>query len=167
MLQKIILTSFLLLTFFLYKRPENKYLFKQDEEIFQEKITSIDQIIKENKGKVIYVDFWASWCAPCRKEIPKSLKLHKKYGDKVIFVYLSIEFEEDNWKNASNNESIVNEKYNLMTTGFKKSILLKDIKFSSIPHYLIFDKNGNLVNSDAPRPSDKKRLAELNKYILE
>ena len=57
MLQKIILTSFLLLTFFLYKRPENKYSFKHYKQIFQEKITSIDQIIKENKGKVIYVDF--------------------------------------------------------------------------------------------------------------
>lgn len=135
------------------------------KETSQDKINSLDQIIEENKGKVVYVDFWASWCAPCRKELPKSLKLQKKYGEKVAFVYLSMDLDEKEWKIACDKESLSGFKYNFMTMGFKKSVALSGVKIQGIPHYLIFDKSGKLVNSNAPSPDNKKIKEELEKYL--
>lgn len=165
MTQKIIISTISILSFFLIVCKKNDFSTVDKVQVTQEKINSLDQIIEENKGKVIYVDFWASWCAPCRKELPKSLKLHKKYGEKVVFVYLSMDLDEKEWKNACAKESLSDFKYNFMTMGFKKSAALNGVKIQGIPHYLIFDKSGKLVNSNAPSPGDKIIKEELEKYL--
>lgn len=138
----------------------------------QEK-TTFDEIIDENKGKLIYVDFWASWCKPCRKEMKDMPKLHKYYENKdVIFVYLSIDLDEKKWIQISNKEGISDKKYNLLTVKMKKTDDFKlskkfDFKINAIPRYMLFDKNGELVNSNAPRPSEKKELINLmDNYLL-
>jgi len=129
-------------------------------------VVYMDKILEENKGKVIYLEFWASWCAPCRKEMKKMHKVLDKYKDKVTVVYLSIELEEDNWKKACIQERIDTEKYNLIFTKFKKSDAMKGLRLDAIPKYAIFDKNGILVNKDASRPSEKSKLqAEFDKYL--
>jgi thiol-disulfide isomerase/thioredoxin len=87
----------------------------------QERIT-IDQIVEENKGKVIYVDYWASWCKPCIKEIKKINSLHEKYMDKdIVYVYLSVDLEVKPWQKASEKLGISDEKYNLRTVTMLKS----------------------------------------------
>lgn len=165
MIQKIIISTISVLAFLLILNRKKDSNVDDKIQITQEKINSIDQIIEENKGKVIYVDFWASWCAPCRKELPKSLKLQEKYKDLVTFVYLSIDLDEKEWKEACVKESLLGLKYNFMTMGFKKSAALNGVKIQGIPHYLIFDKSGKLVNSNAPSPGDKKIKEELEKYL--
>ena len=50
---------------------------------------SITEIINTHKGKVIYIDFWASWCGPCKAKMPASVKLHEKFkGEDIVLVYL-------------------------------------------------------------------------------
>ena len=52
--------------------------------------TSFDDIIAKYEGEVIYLDFWASWCGPCKKEMPYSHKLQQTFlGKDVVFVYFS------------------------------------------------------------------------------
>ena len=128
-----------------------------------------DILIKKNKGKVIYVDIWASWCAPCRKEIKQTKKISEKYKNKdLIIVFLSIDEDLQQWEKASKKEDIYKSENNINLIGSNKSVTLKDVKISSIPRYIIIDKNGNLVNSYAPSPSDKRKLEyELNKYLSE
>lgn len=130
---------------------------------------SLEQIVEENKGKVIYVDYWASWCKPCRKEMKHLPQIHSVYKNKgVVFVYLSLDLEFSKWKKASIKEGIDNEKYNLMTSKMVKTTKYDLSNIKSIPHYLIFDKKGNLVNNNAPRPSEKEKLySELDKYLIE
>lgn len=166
-MQKIIISTISIISFFLILSKKNDFVSNNNskKEIAQDKINSLDQIVEENKGKVIYVDFWASWCAPCIKELSKSLKLHKKYGEKVAFVYLSIDLDEKEWKEACTKESLSEFKYNFMTMGFKKSAALNGLKIQAVPHYLIFDKSGKLVNSNAPSPGDKRVKEELEKYL--
>ena len=67
---------------------------------------SLADIIKSHEGKVIYIDFWASWCIPCRSEMPHSVTLYEKLKDKeIVFIYLSIDNadKETAWKNAMEN----------------------------------------------------------------
>ena len=56
----------------------------------QNDLASMDKVFEESKGKLIYVEFWASWCAPCRKEMKKVHKLMDKYKDKVSFVFFPL-----------------------------------------------------------------------------
>lgn len=132
----------------------------------QEKVT-LDQIVAENKGKVILVDYWASWCKPCRKEMPDVHKLHEYFkGKDVVFVYLSMDIETDKWEEAAKKEGITNEQYSYMSTGFSRTELSKSLKVQAIPRYVIFDKNGALVNPEAARPSEGKKLRnEIEKYL--
>jgi peroxiredoxin len=53
------------------------------------------------RGKVILIDFWASWCAPCRRNNPNLVKLYRKYHDLGLEIYgISIDNNEDHWKEA-------------------------------------------------------------------
>src|SRR5699024_5082914 len=57
------------------------------------------EILKKNKEKIIYIDFWASWCEPCRYEIPHSIKLSEKLKrEKITFVYISLDSKKSDWE---------------------------------------------------------------------
>lgn len=126
---------------------------------------TLESIVKENEGKVVLVDFWASWCKPCRQEMKHVAKLHEKFPD-VAFVYISLDIEKDKWEQAAEKEGIKDEKYSYMSYTLQKSPNLPPLNVNTIPRYLLFDKEGNLVNMDAPRPSDGKKLEkEIEKYL--
>lgn len=126
---------------------------------------SLESIVKENEGKVVLVDFWASWCKPCRQEMKHVAKLHEKYKD-VVFVYISLDIDKDKWQDAAGKEGIADTRYSFMSYLLQKSPNLPPLNVSAIPRYLLFDKKGNLVNADAPRPSDGKKLEkEIEKFL--
>jgi len=106
------------------------------------------------KGKVVYVDVWATWCAPCKREIPFLKELDKDYhGKNIAFVSISIDEEKnyDAWR------TMVTEKelggYQLMADKDWKSKFVEDYGIKGIPRFLLIDAEGNILNSDAPRPS--------------
>ena len=112
------------------------------------------------KGKVIYVDFWASWCGPCRKEMPFSRKMHEGLTEKqkkeIVFLYISIDEEIDNWKKAVQELGLKDAGVN----GHSYEMAGR-YKVSSIPRYMIINKNGEVVNDNAPRPSSPETLEKL------
>src|SRR5690606_10966006 len=62
---------------------------------------SLADIVKSHKGKIIHIDFWASWCGPFKREMPASIKLHDAFKDEeIVFLYLSIDDNEQAWLNA-------------------------------------------------------------------
>ncbi len=120
-----------------------------------------DDFRKRNQGKVIYVDFWASWCAPCRAAFPISEKLRESLKDKeIVFVYLSIDKSFEAWAKASEKEKLVTYPNNFIIANVNNSEFIKQQKVNSIPRYMIFDKQGKLVYANAPNV-ENKGLAEL------
>lgn len=129
------------------------------------KETSLDEVVSNYKGKVLYIDFWASWCAPCRAAMPSSRKLHETYkNENIEFIYVSIDKNFDAWTKAYKKEFISGDN-NFLATNYPEATLYKEILLKSIPRYLIYDKNGKLVNDNAPSPDSQEIITELKKYL--
>jgi thiol-disulfide isomerase/thioredoxin len=117
------------------------------------KYTTLNEIFSKYRGKVMYVDFWASWCAPCRSEMPNATELKQQLKNKdVVFVYLGYRDKEKVWLKAREDLAIEGEHYLLSDTLMKEADEAFDI--TGIPHYAIIDKRGNVVNKHAGRPRE-------------
>lgn len=116
------------------------------------------------KGKYVYIDIWATWCGPCKGEIPFLKEIEKSYHSKNIeFVSISVDEMKDHDKWAK----MVKEKelsgIQLFADKNWSSQFVKDYKVSGIPRFVLIDPAGNIVSADAPRPSSK----ELNVLLAE
>jgi thiol-disulfide isomerase/thioredoxin len=144
--------------------PKDAFLKEMDSKVVK---AFVDSLINRNKGKVMYIDFWATWCSPCMQEMPYSLNLQKLYKDKgVAFVFLATRSKENLWKATISEKKLTGQHY-LLTTD-QSNVLSQLFNISGIPHYGLIDKKGNIVNKDAPMPSEEKKIqGELNKLLAE
>lgn len=123
--------------------------------------------LSDFKGKVVYLDFWASWCGPCRAEFPHSKAMHDKLTDKqkkkIVFLYASIDENEDAWKNALEKLQLQGENGHLKPA--QNAAMMRKLMVTSIPRYVIINKDGKILAPDASRPSSPDTLNELLKLI--
>lgn len=127
-------------------------------------VTNLDRLLVSLRGKLVYVDYWASWCGPCREAMPAMRKLEDNYKNKnIAFVYFSIDTENKKWLEASKNESINNHNYLILN--HKNSNLKNNLKINTIPRYLLFDKKGKLLLKNAPSPKSRELKVKLNKLL--
>lgn len=124
-------------------------------------------ILHAHRGKVIYIDLWASWCAPCCAGMPDALELRKEYaGKEVVFLYLAINDTRAKWLEAVTEYRTAAEGgINYLVLNSKDCKFLKEVQNRRIPHLLLYDREGKLVNPDAPRPGDKRIRAELDRLL--
>lgn len=128
------------------------------------KETTLRQVLNEAKDKVVYIDFWASWCAPCREVMPKSLSLKKEFQNKsVLFLYLSIDKDRLKWEEASGIEGLRYNNYQILNQDNSK--FLKQIALSVIPRYVLYGKNSVMIDKNAPGPSSEEIKKLINSYI--
>ncbi len=105
-------------------------------------------------GKVVVVDVWATWCVPCRREIPALQRLITTYkGEEVVFVSISLDEVKDRqkWMDFVNEEMLGGVQL-FGGNGFRSEVA-QAYQIKSIPRFLLFDKEGQLVAANAPRPS--------------
>ena len=123
--------------------------------------------LEDFRGKYVYIDLWATWCGPCKAEIPFLQKIEEEYHDKNIeFVSISIDKakDHDKWK------AFVDEKKlggtQLMADNNWESAFVKTYQVIGIPRFILLDPVGKILELDAPRPSSpelKKILDSLLK----
>jgi thiol-disulfide isomerase/thioredoxin len=124
---------------------------------------TFSNLLKKNKGKWLYIDFWASWCKPCRKTMPESVKLKKELeNDNIAFIYLSLNDRKKAWQLAIESDGLQGSENYFIENG-NSSKVIENLGIKTIPHYLIYNPNGDLVNGYANRPGKgaKQQLKEL------
>ena len=109
--------------------------------------------LSDFKGKVVLIDVWATWCAPCRGEIPHLKKLEEEMkGMDVIFLGVSVDEarNKQKWLDFIEQEKLGG--IQVFASGWSK--ITKDYKINGIPRFIVIDRKGNVVSFDAPRPSN-------------
>jgi len=98
--------------------------------------------LEELKGKVVFVDFWATWCPPCRASIPAVEALYEKYkdNDDVCFIGINLSEDKETVSKFVKREGI---QYLVLLSNNK---VITDYKIRSIPAFFIIDKEGNIAN---------------------
>ena len=129
-----------------------------DYENFKGGTTSLDDL----KGKYVYVDVWATWCGPCKREIPYLKEITNKYdGKNITFVSMSIDKKGayDKWRKMVEDEKL--EGVQIFAPNDWKSQFVTDYGIMGIPRFILIDPKGNIVNANAPRPSSKELIKLL------
>jgi len=125
----------------------------------------LKKLLEKYKGKVVYLDAWATWCGPCIAGMESSEKLREQLkGKDVVFVYLCMDSpNESGWKNLIAAKNIEGENYFLNPT--QSSVIGKTLNIKGIPHYALADKDGNLINKAAPSPGHSETLKMINDLL--
>ena len=123
--------------------------------------------IKDFRGKVIYIDFWGSWCKACLINMPHAEQLKQKLKDEdVAFLYINFYDTNEKWTTAI-------KKYNIEGTHLKAEKSDEEYfnsKFNinqGFPRYALIDKKGKLITVSAPQPQDKSAYDLIQKYLNE
>ena len=112
-----------------------------------------EKSLSDFKGNYVYVDVWATWCGPCKREIPDLIKLEKDYHDKnIVFISVSVDEENDyqTWLDMIEEKELGGVQ--LFAAGWSQ--IAKDYHIKGIPRFMLFDPQGNILDTNASRPSD-------------
>ncbi|WMI65918.1 TlpA disulfide reductase family protein [Aestuariibaculum sp. YM273] len=120
---------------------------------------------KDFRGKYVYIDIWATWCGPCKKQIPYLQELEHDYkGKDIVFVSISVDNIKDKqkWKDFVKSGALGGVQ--LMADKDFGSGITQNYEINAIPRFLLFDREGKIISTDAMRPSNpllKEQFDEL------
>lgn len=103
---------------------------------------TFEEILKQNEGKTVVIEVWASWCSDCVKSMPQVKELKAQYPD-VAFVNLSCDKTFDAWQNGIEKHKVTGENY-LIKDGMKGEFG-QSLKLDWIPRFIVVDKKGKIA----------------------
>ncbi len=143
-------------------QPSKYKIVNLNEEKYQD--IKFNDIIKKYKGKVIYIDFWASYCKPCIEEFPFIKNLQKKYShQKLNIIFVSFDRNAYQWEQTIKDLQVYGNHY--LVNSKLVSEIKEQLKLSSIPRYVLINKRGKIVNTDAKEPSNPKLIKEIDAML--
>lgn len=122
--------------------------------------------LSDFKGKVVYLDVWATWCGPCKAEIPHLKKVEQAYhGKDVIFLSVSVDAEKNLqvWKDFVVKEDL--KGVQLFAGDKARNDILDPYQIKGIPRFILFGRDGKVLNANAPRPSNPDLTGVLDKAL--
>ena len=122
---------------------------------------NLEGTLPDLSGKVVVVDFWASWCGPCKEAFPTLKELHKKYGEKgLVIVAVSVDEDVDDMK-----KFVAKQKPEFVIVRDKTTKLASKLDLASIPTTFILDRKGNVV--EVHNGFDKSRTPKEYEAAIE
>lgn len=114
--------------------------------------------LSDFKGKVVYIDLWASWCSPCRAETPALKALYNKYksNDQIAFISIAVSDGMSAWKKA-----LADDQPGWLQLLDKENTVSQAYVANMIPQFVLIDKQGNISSNSAPFPSDSTKIEKL------
>lgn len=158
---------------FSQKVPEiNKVEFSK--EALNQKITSLEgkkssilEVIKKHEGRILIIDFWASWCQDCILALPATKDLKEK-NPELDFVYFSLDRSHEQWKRGLNKYQIADQENYWFDEGWKNNFN-NYIDLNWVPRFMVIDQTGKIAKYYSIHPSDpeiQKTIDELKLKTL-
>ena len=121
--------------------------------------------LSDYRGKVVYIDTWATWCGPCKREIPFLKTLEEaNHGKNIQFISVSTDKDVGAWKAFIAKESMSGLQLHQSQEMEKTISYLYGV--NSIPRFILIDEDGKIVSADAPRPSSGAEIQTLLDRVL-
>lgn len=119
--------------------------------------------LKDLRGRYVYIDIWATWCVPCRGEIPHLKKLEETFkGLNIAFVSISCDKDKAKWEKTVKED----EMSGIQLWGNEDNDFLRQYRVQTIPRFIFIDPEGRIVNTDMTRPSDPKTIEALGMVAM-
>ncbi|MGB4960216.1 MAG: TlpA disulfide reductase family protein, partial [Saprospiraceae bacterium] len=117
------------------------------------------------KGKVVFIDVWATWCMPCLQELPYLEQTQGSFSKNsdIVFVSISIDQDKDAWQKMVRQKKL--KGVQLIADNAWGSSIISHYKISGIPRFIIIGKNGNIISANAVRPSSKELKTILDNAL--
>ena len=113
------------------------------------------------RGKIVLLDFWASWCGPCRKENPFVVNLYNKFKNEGFDIYsVSLDNDKNKWINAIKQDGLVWKNHVSDLNGWQSAGAAKYM-VRSIPQTFLIDKNGTIIDIGLRGEALENKLNEL------
>lgn len=121
--------------------------------------------LSDLKGKMVYMDVWATWCGPCVAEIPHMEKLYERYkdNDKIVLVSVSLDDNHQAWRKKLAEDNPGWPQY--IADGGLKSALCGEYMIIGIPRFMMFDEDGRIISINAMRPSSDELVPFIEQQL--
>lgn len=119
--------------------------------------------LSDFRGKYVYIDVWATWCGPCKQEIPKLQKLEQEMkGQNIEFISISVDKPKDKqqWKDFLKEKNM--HGVTLITPNAFNAPFIKNYGINAIPRFMLIGPDGIMISSNCWRPSDPR----LKEYLM-
>jgi thiol-disulfide isomerase/thioredoxin len=134
---------------------------------------TLEKVLAQFKGKVIYLDTWATWCGYCQQQFTWLPELKQRFGKDLVYLYISIDEDSkaSEWKHMAGFFKLEGNHYRVGNSGENYRRLLaifgkKETDRFGIPAYAIINRQGEVVANNAFRPGDKEQLyQQLQQYL--
>jgi len=122
---------------------------------------SINEVLAQHKGKILIIDFWASWCRDCILALPKTTELIDK-NPSVQFVYFSLDRSMEQWERGLEKYHIADKENYWFDEGWKNNFN-NYIDLNWVPRFLVVDQTGGIAKYYAIHPDDPEIQQTLDR----